>query len=155
MKTRIWMSFALAALFATPSFAQFQPRIIMDEPIQEDGWYGSSSYSKGTNLDNPCTAVQDLYWVDYSAYVEGAQEQAGVNRWLLTEDTTMGGTYAASGTSASDVGYGAAFSVRKYHKVNTNDAFHIVTVIDFNPATKVTTVTLETACGNGMPDSKE
>lgn len=155
MKTRMWMLFVLAALSAVPSFAQIQPRRIYEEPVQEDAWSGSSTYSTGKHLDNPCTMVQDLYWVDYAAYAEGAQVEAGVSRWVFTEDTTMGGAYAASGTSSADVGYAGAFSVRKYHKVNTSDAFHIVTVINFNPATKITTLTLETACGNGMPDSQQ
>ena len=153
MKTRIWMSFVLAALFAIPSFAQFQPREFEKEG--SEGWSGSSTYSTGRYLDNPCTAVQDLYWVDYAAYAEGAQAEAGVNRWMFNEDTTMGGAYAASGTSSFDVGYGSQFSIRNYHKVNTSDAFHIVTVITFNPAFKTTTLTLETACGDGSPDSAQ
>ncbi|HEX6083571.1 MAG TPA: hypothetical protein VF266_03540 [Thermoanaerobaculia bacterium] len=149
---RIWFLLAVALLVAIPASAQFRPREISDV---EEGWSGESSYSNGQYLDNPCTAVQDWLWVDYQAYVSGWQAQAGVDRYLFDESTTMGGMYSASGTSLSDVGYGAPFTVRKYHKVNTADQFHVVTVITFNPATRTTTMSMETACGNGMPDSAQ
>ena len=47
------------------------------------------------------------------------------------------------------------FTLRKYHKVNTADAFHVVTVIDYDPASNQAYVSTETACGNGMPDSAQ
>ena len=67
----------------------------------------------------------------------------------------MSGTYATTGSGSADVGYSQAFSQRMYHKVNTTDNFHVVTVINFNPATKTMSLSLETACGNGLPDSAE
>ena len=48
-----------------------------------------------------------------------------------------------------------AFTLRQYHKVNTYDNFHVVTVINFDPAARYTGVTVETACGNGLPDSAQ
>lgn len=139
---------------AVPAFAQFQPRQIVG--VEEgEAWSGGGSYRQGQYMDNPCTAVQDYVWVDYQAYVDGWQEEAGVDRYLFDESTTMGGMYSASGTSLSDVGYGATFTVRKYHKVNTSDNFHVVTVITFNPVMRSTTMSVETACGNGLPDSPQ
>ena len=154
MKTRLWILCVLMALFAVPSFAQ---RYYLEDTIQpaDGGWYDTSSYNQGQYMDNPCTAVVDYVWVDYSAYVEGAQKEAGVDRYLLNETTNMGGIYKAAGGSESDVAYSAAFSVRSYHKVNTADMFHVVTVVNFDPASKYTGVTVETACGDGSPDSKE
>jgi hypothetical protein len=161
MKTRISIVLLALAIFAIPSFAQSlsqQPQNM--RPIEDvdsgGGWYDDTSYSTGSYLDNPCTAVQDLYYVNYSAFVQSAEAEANASRYLFDEDTTMGGTYSASGTSQSDVAYAQYFTLRKYHKVtSTYDAFHVVTVINFNPSTKVTTVSMETACGNGMPDSAQ
>lgn len=162
MKSRFWILLLVAAS-AVPAFGQVQ--LEDEEPATEqrcidcesggDVWSGGSTYEEGRYLDNPCTAVQDLVWVDYSAYASGAQTAAGVNRYQFSESTTMSGSYATSGTGSADVAYGAAFSQRMYHKVNTSDDFHVVTVVNFDPATKAMTLGLETACGNGMPDSKE
>ena len=140
------------ALMAIPASAQFLPRQFEAE---DSSWSGESTYRSGQYVDNPCTPVQDWLWVDYEAYVNGWQEKAGVDRYLFDESTTMGGMYSASGSSLSDVGYSARFTVRKYHKVNISDQFHVVTVITFNPSTHSTTMTMETACGNGMPDSAQ
>src|SRR5688572_25988053 len=115
MKTRIWFLLAVVSLMAIPAFAQFRPREVIG--VEEEPWSGESSYSQGQYLDNPCTAVADWLWVDYQAYVSGSQEEVGVDRYLFDESTTMSGIYAASGTSSSDVGYSAQFTVRKYHKV--------------------------------------
>jgi hypothetical protein len=155
MKIRICILLVVMAVFALPSFAQ---RYYLPEEIGPDdggGWSGEVSYSQGQYMDNPCTAVQDWVWVNYSAYVEGAQAEANTDRYLLSEDTTMGGSYSAAGSSLSDVAYSTPFTLRKYHKVNTYDNFHVVTVINFYPASKDTTVGVETACGNGMPDSAQ
>lgn len=106
-------------------------------------------------MDNPCTAILDRVWVDYSTYASGLQTEAGVDRYQLSENTSMTGIYATSGSASSDVAYGATFSQRMYHKVNTSDNFHVVTVITFNPAIKSMTLSLETACGDGSPDSAQ
>ena len=153
MKTRISILLIAMTLFAVPSFAQ---RFYYDEPVTDEGsWSGDTSYSKGQYLQNPCTAVDDWVWVDYAAYVAGAQAEAGVDRYLFEESTTVGGAYAASGISQADVAYKSSLALRQYHKVNTPDNFHFVTVVNFDPSSKSTWVTVETACGNGMPDSKE
>jgi len=156
MKIRIWILFVMMSAFAVPSFAQFYE---MEEISTDDGggggWSGEISYAQGQYMENPCTAIQDWVWVSYAADVAGAQEEAGVDRYLFVEDTTMGGSYSASGSSVSNVGYGTPFTLRKYHKVNTYDNFHVVTVINFYPASQYTSVEVETACGNGMPDSAQ
>jgi len=164
-KIRISILLIAIAAFALPSFAQSESGYGFEteqnmRPIEDidsgGGWYADTSYNKGSYLDNPCTAVQDLYYVNYSAYIASAEAEANASRYLFNEDTTMGGTYTASGSSQSDVAYTQLFTLRKYHKVtSTYDAFHVVTVINFNPATKATTVAMETACGNGMPDSAQ
>jgi hypothetical protein len=153
MTTRLWLSLAVVTLLAVPSFAQFRPREFQD--VDETGWTGEVSYAAGEYMDNPCTAVQDLVWVEYSADVFGQQPDAGIDRYQFDESTTMSGAYATSGTSSSDVAYAATFSTRTYHKVNTSDNFHVVTVYTFNPATQAITITRETACGNGLPDSPQ
>lgn len=153
MKTRIWLLCAVMTAFAVPSFAQ---RYVMEDAITvEEGWTETASYEEGQYLDNPCTSVVDYVWVNYSAYVESAQKEAGLDRYTLFDSTTMGGTYSASGTAQADVGYPASFSVRNYYKVNTPDNFHVVTVLTLDPASHYTSVAVETACGNGMPDSQE
>ena len=154
MKLRLWILLAIVALCAVPAFGQFY----YGRELSEDGgggWAGSSTYDKGQYLDNPCTAVQDWVWVNYQAYVDGAQAEAGLDRYVFDERTTLAGAYAAAGTSSSDVEYWQQVSLRQYHKVNTPDNFHVVTVITFNPATKTPVLTVETACGDGSPDSKE
>ena len=155
MKIRISILLFAMAMLAVPSYAQFYMEERLDPEGGGGGWSGESAYSNGQYLDNPCTDVQDWVWVDYSAYVQGAQETAGIDQYFFNESTTMGGMYAASGASEFDVGYSAEFAVRKYHKVNTPDNFHVVTVVNFNPGSKYTWVTVETACGNGMPDSAQ
>jgi hypothetical protein len=157
MKLRLWLLLVVVALFAVPSFAQLQYQQLrsIDSDPDTGGWSGVSSSRTGMYLDNPCTAVQDLVYVDYSAYVEGLQTEQGGDRFVFDESTTVSGSYSASGTSQSDVGYLPPYSLRKYYKVNTYDDFHVVTVINFDPSYKTTNVTVETACGNGMPDSKE
>jgi len=67
----------------------------------------------------------------------------------------MDGSYSASGSSHSDVAYGSAVSLRKYHKVSTYDDFHVVTVINFDPGAQTTWLSVETACGDGSPGSRE
>lgn len=155
MNKRNWLLLAALTLFAIPSFAQVQPRQLMVDREVDDGggWSGSTTVQQGRYLDNPCTAVQDLVWVNYEAYADGLQPEDGVQRYQFAENTSMAGSYAASGTSDADIAYGTTFSTRKYHKVNTPDDFHVVTVITFNPVTEAMTLTLETACGNGLPDS--
>ena len=163
MKARILIVLAAVALFALPSFAQFyeEPRAVQEADGGGGGgggWWGSSTYQNGEYLDNPCTASLDWVWVDYSASVSMAGEQltSGEERVLFDESTTLGGgTYAASGASQSEVAAMQSYSLRQYHKVNTPDDFHVVTVITFDPASRTSTITRETACGNGMPDSIE
>ena len=154
MKTRTLLMFVALAVFALPSFAQFEsePTIM---PVEED----SGAYDLGTYMENPCTAGDDWVLVDYDVYLYQAfYDDSG--RYLFDEDTAMTGsdgqtTYAAAGSTQSDVGYTAPFTLRKYHKVNTSDNFHVVTVIDFDPSSRWTSLSVETACGNGMPDSAE
>jgi hypothetical protein len=153
MNTRITILLIVMALFALPSFGQ---RYFYDREITEESG-GGTTYDLGTYMDNPCTAIQDWVYVDYSVYLfQETMQLSGSGRYIFEEDTTMGGMYTATGSTKSDVGYAAQpFTLRKYHKVNTNDAFHVVTVIDYNPATDQTSVSTETACGNGMPDSAQ
>ena len=162
MKTKIWILCVLMAVLALPSYAQYDGdrELMLDRPPDdtihvEPVWSDTVVYSNGDYLDNPCTAEQDWIWVDYAAYVEAAQQEAGTDRFNFFESTTMSGGMAASGTSEADVAYGAVFAVRKYHKVSTPDEFHVVTVINFDPAYQYTWVEMETACGNGMPDSAQ
>jgi hypothetical protein len=153
MKIRISLLLVLIALFAGSSFAQDGRQIMLDVPVEDGGWSGEVSYSNGQYMDNPCTYWEDWVWVDYSAYVEGAEIEAGASRYLFAESTSMGGTYAASGASRTDVAYTQSFALRQYHKVNTPDDFHVVTVINFDAGSKTSWVSVETACGNGTPDS--
>ncbi len=164
MKNNMWMLLVLVAVCAVPLFGQAAPE---DETATHDqrcidcesggggSWSGSSTYDQGQYMDNPCTAVQDWVWVDYAAFASGMQTAVGVDRYQLSENTSMSGGYATSGAASADVGYGQSFSQRMYHKVNTADSFHVVTVINFNPATKTMNLTVETACGNGTPDSAQ
>jgi hypothetical protein len=166
MKTRICILLIIVAACTVSTFGQVMTPERDDESTSNQmcldcdgggggGWSGSSSYDQGQYLDNPCTAVQDWVYVDYQAYVQGAQQEAGVARYLFDESTNVAGSYAASGSAQSDVGYGATFTQRYYHKVNTYDNFHVVTVVTFTPGSNTTTVGVETACGNGMPDSAQ
>ena len=165
MKITIAITFVALALFALPALAQsdgcgdeFYAEVRICGEGGGGGWSDSTAYSNGEYMDNPCTAAADWVWVDYSASVDlyGWQTDTGQEPVLFDELTTLGGgTYAASGTSQSEVAAAQAYSLRKYHKVNTPDDFHVVTVIDFNPATRQTTITRETACGNGLPESAQ
>jgi len=163
MKNKIGMLLVLVAVCAVASFGQARPgsgrmttnQICLDCDPQGGGWYGDSSYQEGQYMDNPCTAIQDWVWVNYSTYASGLQTEAGIDRYQLSENTSMSGTYAASGAASADVAYSQMFSQRMYHKVNTPDDFHVVTVITFNPGTKAMTLSLETACGNCLPDSAQ
>ena len=160
MKARILLVLVAVALFAVPAFAQMdvQPQEFSpDNGSSSGGWSGSSSYQNGDYLDNPCTAWLDWVWVDYSASVSMAGEQlnSGEEQVRFHEYTSMGGAYAASGTSQSEVAAMQSYSLRQYHKVNTPDNFHVVTVITFHPASRTSSITRETACGNGLPDSTE
>jgi hypothetical protein len=167
MKNRIWILLIIVAACAVPTFGQTAKpaydeggvtanQMCIDcDPGGGGGWSGSSTYDEGQYMDNPCTAVLDRVWVTYATFASGMQTDAGVDRYQISENTSMSGTYATSGAASSDVGYGATFSQRMYHKVNTPDNFHVVTVVTFNPATKSFTLGVETACGNGMPDSAQ
>ena len=143
-------------LFVLP-FAAAEAQFMTEQQFQESETIDSSSgsYSLGMYLDNPCTSVDDLTFVDYDVYLY-EEYRLATSRFFFDESTAMSSdTYGASGSTHSDVTYETPFTVRKYHKVNTSDNFHVVTVIDFDPATKTSTVSVETACGNGMPDSNE
>ena len=153
MKTGIWLVLAVVTLFAVPSFAQ---RHSFDHGIViEGGWSETASYQNGEYMDNPCTATVDWVWVEYSASVDynGWKTDTGQEPVRFHESTTMTGAYATAGTSHSEVAAQQTYSLRQYHKVNTPDNFHVVTVITFDPAVRDATITRETACGNGMPDS--
>ena len=155
MKTRILLVLAAVAWFAVPSFAQ---KVYDMRPVGDGSWTDTASYEAGEYMDNPCTAVVDWVWVSYTAdvYLQGWKTSTGAEPVRFDESTTVGGgTYAAAGTSRSEVAAQQPYSLRKYHKVNTPDNFHVVTVITFDPASRDTTITRETACGNGMPDSIE
>ena len=155
MKIRISLLLVLIALFAVSSFAQDGRQLMLDQPIDGGGggWEAEVAYSNGQYMDNPCTSWADWVWVDYSAFVEGAETEAGASRYLFAESTNMGGMYAASGGSFADVAYTQSFALRQYHKVNTPDDFHVVTVINFDAGSKTSWVSVETACGNGTPDA--
>lgn len=145
--------FAALTLFAFPSFAQFysEPTIM---PIDE----GGGSYTLGTYMENPCTATEDWVLVDYyvDLYQQYTQTASGTQRSVIDDSTSMGSTqYAAYGTATNDVAYNVPFTVRNYYKVNTYDNFHVVTVIDFDPGTRETIVSVETACGDGTPGSAQ
>lgn len=158
MKTRIWILFAALAVFTVPSFGQLYQQELraVDEGTEGGGgWYGTSSYQDGEYVDNPCTSVYDWYWINYSAYVEATQTAAGVDRYKFDESTNVGGAYATSGSSHADVAYASPFELRQYHKMNTSDQFHIVTVIYFDPTWQYTSVGFETACGDGTPSSAQ
>ncbi|HEX6083572.1 MAG TPA: hypothetical protein VF266_03545 [Thermoanaerobaculia bacterium] len=168
MKSRTWM-FLILLTCATAAFGQTgapatqeddgstpERQMCIDCDLNSGGgWSGGSSYDAGRYVDNPCTSWQDLVWINYQAYANGVQPDAGVNRYQFNESTTMSGTYATSGTSNSDVAYKTAYTTRHYHKVNTSDNFHVVTVINFDPASRYTSVTMETACGDGTPSSAQ
>ncbi|HYC88185.1 MAG TPA: hypothetical protein VEO54_03165 [Thermoanaerobaculia bacterium] len=169
MRNRIWILLVVVAACTVTAFGQTiepaTPRLddgstgnqmcIDCDVSGGGGWSGTSKYEQGRYLDNPCTAVQDWVWVDYSANALGNQTDPNVARYVFNENTWMGGVYKAAGSSQADVGYSNAVTTRHYHKVNTPDDFHVVTVINWNPSTKVMSLGLETACGNGMPDSKQ
>ena len=149
MPIRIWILLAVVTVFSVPAFAQ---RYYYDDVISPES--GGATYDLDNYLDNPCTSYYDRVWVDYSVYLEQAYSDAN-DQFTFNETTTVGGAYNASGQTTSDIAYTAPFTLRKYHKVNTNDNFHVVTVIDFYPSTRTTYVSIETACGNGMPDSTQ
>jgi hypothetical protein len=165
MKTRIWILLVVLAAFAVPSFAQYDDAQYdrfreIEQPIDDGGGFGIASVETldaATYLDNPCTAAYDWVYVDYSVYLEQESMQTAIgDRYLFDENTSVGGSYAAAGASRSDVMYKAEpFTLRQYHKVNTPDAFHVVTVIDYDPIYQQTYLSIETACGNGMPDSAQ
>jgi hypothetical protein len=158
MKTRIWILLVVLAAFAVPSFAQYERFRTMDEPIDSGGSVTYERMDMGTYLDNPCTAAWDYTYVNYNVFLqqEAMQTAAGTDRYLFDENTSMGGSFTAVGASKSDVAYKPQpFTLRKYHKVNTPDAFHVVTVIDYDPVYQETYLSIETACGNGMPDSAQ
>ena len=155
MKTKILMVLIAAAVLATPSFAQEtrqEMRMIQDDQMG-DIW--TDEYGMGEYLDNPCTSVQDWAYVDYRVYLTQEVRQASTNRYIIDESMSMGGSYSASGASKADIAYAQPFTVRQYHKVNTYDNFHVVTVIDFDPAARQSYVSIETACGNGLPGSPQ
>ena len=161
MKTRNWMLLIALIVIAVPTFAQYE---VMRDVAYDDGGGGggevwADSYAAGTYLDNPCTAVHDWVYVNYGVDLqqEAFTTKRGTERYIVAENMTMGGTYKASGSSEADVDYMVQpFTVRQYHKVqSTYDNFHVVTVIDYDPASRQSYVTLETACGNGMPDSAQ
>lgn len=149
MKLRTWMLAIVVAVMSVPAFAQRYYEMEMITPETDAGTYDLDTY-----MDNPCTATWDRVYVDYNVYLEQAYADAN-DRFIFDEQTSMAGTYRAAGSTQSDVAHTQPFTLRKYHKVNTSDNFHVVTVIDFYPSTRETYVSVETACGNGMPDSKE
>lgn len=166
MKNRIGILLILVAVCTVPAFGQLQLEGEEEGPQRQmcidcdpagggGAWAGDSRYDNGQYLDNPCTAVIDRVWVNYAAYVKAAQAAAGVDQYRFNENTNVGGMYAASGSAQADVAYAQPLSIRNYYKVNTTDNFHVVTVVNFDPSQHYTWVTVETACGNGLPDSKE
>lgn len=155
MKVGSFICLVAVAVLAVPSFAAV-PRL-GGTPDTTDVWSETDSYDLDTYMDNPCTAVFDSVWVDYTVdLTKKGQTTSSGERVSFNERTIMSGTfYAASGATISDVTYSERFTIRKYHKVNTSDQFHVVTVIDFDPAKRRTTVSVEKACGDGLPDSAE
>jgi hypothetical protein len=156
MNNRILFLLIVMTAMAVPAFAQVdhaQLREVDDGTGGSGGWYDVTYYGNGEYFDDPCTATIDWTWVSYDLYVQGEQKAAGFDRYLFDESTTVGGGYSASGTSFTDVTYAQPVEMRHYRKVNTYTNMHIVTVVRYDPALQYQTVHLETACGDGSPDS--
>jgi hypothetical protein len=156
MNKRILFLLIATAVLTVPAFGQhtmLRPITYEDGNHVEGGWYDVSSVDSGEYFDDPCTATADWTWVSYSLWVSGEQQGIGADRYLFDEATSMGGGYSASGSSLTDVAYGQDVEMRHYRKVNTYTNMHVVTVVRYNPATQSQTVHLETACGDGSPDS--
>ena len=152
MNIKATILIAALALLALPAIAdeRFPEPHVMIMPVEE-------SYSLGTYMDNPCTAYEDYVLVDYNVHLYHEEMQSGSSQRFYLDDTTNMGSsqYAAYGSVANDVAYSIPFTVRNYYKVNTYDNFHVVTVIDFDPSTRSTSVSVETACGDGTPGSAQ
>ena len=161
MKIRISILLVVLALFAIPSFAQYQDRELLydDGGINEGGgggWADTYSYQNGGYFDNPCTATVDWAWYAYDLSVEQEGKEAMSSLDLLfNEQTTISGSYSVAASSQSDVTYKQPLEIRKYRRANWYDQFHLVTVMRFDPATRTTALSMEAVCGNGMPDSIE
>lgn len=156
MTIRSLVMFVAVAGVAVSSFAAV-PRLGGGSDTIEV-WSESESYDLGSYLDNPCTAVLDRVWVDYKVELtKNGKSTSSSHRVIFDERTSVSGVaYTASGATTTDVTYQEKpYTIRKYHKVKTADDFHVVTVIDFDPARRKTNVSVETACGNGLPDSAE
>ncbi len=158
-------SFMLAAVMAMAAFA------LASEPIspqpQPPQFFDTinirtSSETKQVSgtLDNPCTAARES--IALTGGIQLKQQNwtssNGKYRVLLSETTSVQGTdsagkvMSASGSSTSDVIYGPTpFALLKFKKMNTNDNFHVVFVLDIDPVTLLVHVTLEAACHNGLP----
>ena len=161
MKIRISLLFIALAVFAIPTFAQSNYEQLRQIEYEDGGggggWSDSVSHQNGGYFDNPCTATVDWAWYAYdvAVYQEGKEALSNLDL-LFDEQTSISGSYSVAGSSQSDVNYKQQpLEIRKYRPANWYDKFHLVTVIRFDPATRTTSVTMETACGNGMPDSVE
>ena len=158
MKIRISMLLVVVAVFAVPSFAQFeQQREVAYDDGGGGGWVDTYTYQDGAYFDNPCTATTEWNWYSYDLTVQQEGKEALSNLDLLfDEQTSIAGTYSVAGSSQSDVTYAELpLEIRKYRRANSYDKFHLVTVMRFDPATRATTLSMEAVCGDGMPDSLE
>lgn len=155
MKIKTWILLAALVLLAIPAMAD-DSQMLMQEEIAvttDESWGGS--YEIGTYMENPCTAVEDWVLVDYNVFLEQGTFD-GVDRYIFDESASLSSSsYYANGTALSDVTYSTPYTLRTYHKVNTADDFHVVTLVDFYPSTRETYVSVETACGDGTPSSSQ
>jgi hypothetical protein len=162
MKIRISILLVVMAVFAVPSFAQYDDREIMyddggiDEGGGGGGWVDTYSYQNGSYFDNPCTTTADWAWYTYDLSLEQEGKEALSNLDLLfNEQTTIGGSYSVADTSQSDVTYKEPLEIRQYRRANWYDNFHLVTVMRFDPATRQTTLSMEAVCSDGTPNAIE
>jgi len=118
-------------------------------------------------LDNPCTATPEA--IAFTGSTNLAQRvwlmPDGKLRLQYAESTAMQGqepglltsvTYAVSGTSERDLEFDPmAFEILDFKKVGrtagTDDNFHSVLVLAFDPQNLQLQLKLEGACDNGMP----
>ena len=166
MKFRISMLLVVMAVFAVPSFAQYDHQYHEREIMYDDGggdtgggggvWLDTYNYENGSYFDNPCTAAIDWGWYAYNLSVEQAGKEvlSGLNL-QFNEQTSISGSYSVNATSESRVIYNEPVEIRQYRRANWYDQFHLVTVMRFDPATRDTTLSMEAVCGDGMPDSFE
>jgi len=153
----VTLSLALSLFAAAPASAQVQLL-----SVQQD-------VPMAATLDNPCTVAPEAIAFTGTTHIDQQVwlMPGGTTRLVVSETTSLSGTdtllgaaspiYQVSGCDSIDVEFNPGAATLYNYKQVTNSAsqdnFHVIVQLDFDPSSLRLTPGLQASCSDGSPSS--